>query len=53
MTVTGPDLIALRCHGLWLVSQAAEQVSASTAPAGTPFGAGGTSVGGPSPASSA
>ena len=38
MTVTGPDLIALHRHGLWLVSQAAEQVSASAAPAGTRLG---------------
>lgn len=27
MTVTGSDLIALHCHGLWLVSQATGQMS--------------------------
>lgn len=27
MTVTGPDLIVLHCHGLWLVSQPPDLVS--------------------------
>lgn len=38
MTVTGPDLVILHCHDLWLVSQPAGPVSVPTVPAATRSG---------------